>query len=122
MKVNQLVNVTGYNIGVISRVLKKSVEVRFDENTYIKVKPERIRYVDDSATTTIPWSEFIRKSLTHEWDSYKGKIILGNEVKEWVGFGWVTRRIVNDTDLIYWPRVVEDDEHERRMLNKKFGL
>ncbi len=137
MRVNQLVKIwilpkkdkflclTHYekpNIGVISRILKTRIEVRFSSECFMKFRPEQIHIVPTDHCETIPFSEFKRKSITNSF-SGEARVIVSNEIKHYVGIGWVIEKFVeNESDLLKYPRLVDDEEHRRLSLAKKFGV
>jgi hypothetical protein len=130
MRINQLVKVlilpakTDYllngKIGVITRVLKTKVEVRFKDDTFIKFRPEQIEIVDTHHCETIPYSRY-RNRIIDEKDTLD-KAILGNELKQFVGIGWVTVEWVTERLLGMYPRVVDDAEHELIVTGKMYGI
>jgi hypothetical protein len=122
--------VTGYHkdgsIGVITRVLKQKIEVKFSSTRIYKFNPEQIEIVDVSACETIPFLEMKKSSVTGKAPEINGvvhnKVILGNEVSEFVGIGWVLYTYVTKESLSIYARVVDDEEHKKLMLYRKFGV
>jgi hypothetical protein len=116
MKVNTLVRKSGMNrIGVICRVLKRSVEVRWDQEHFEKVKPESLERVNVAGCRTISFTDFKRQTMLNTVK--ENRVILGNELKEYVGIGWLTNRLINEEDLLSFPRVVDDNFHSAQELN-----
>jgi hypothetical protein len=136
MRINQLVRVwlpalkvtpektllSRGQIGVITRILETRVEVRFTEEDFYKFKFEQIVPVDISESFTVSFSELRRRSITNNFDNFATKVILGNEVKEYVGIGWVLQNYVTEKDLALYPRVVDDEEHRLHTLGKSYGI
>lgn len=132
MKINQLVKVkvlirpakTDYlmngKIGVITRVSKARVEVRFKDDTFIQFRPEQIEIVDTHHCETVPYSRY-RKRIIDEKDTLD-RVILGNELKAFVGIGWVTEDWVTERLLGMYPRVVDDAEHELIVTGRMYGI
>ena len=130
MKTNQLVKVlilpakTDYimngKIGVITRVLKTRVEVRFKDDTFIKFRPEQIETIATHHCETVAFSRYQARILNQ--DQELDRVILGNELKKFVGVGWVTEDYVTERLLGMYPRVVDDAEHELNVLSKSYGI
>ena len=106
MEVNTLVKHKKLNLGIgcISRVLKNSVKVNFGETSIKTCKAELLEKIDTSKCQTIDWDIIRRKIFLKEDDI--PDIIIGNELKQWVGFGFVTKRVITLADLKNYQRVV----------------
>jgi hypothetical protein len=91
-------------IGCVVKVFKSSVNVNFGESDVVKVKTSLLDVVDVSMCDTVDWSEIRKKVLLHQDDI--PLLIIGNEVKEWVGFGFVTKNVVTNEDLSKYKRII----------------
>ena len=92
-------------IGCISKELKSSYKVNFGVTDVITCKKSMIEVVDTSNCKTIDFDEFRRMTIcnSHDIPNY---VIIGNELKQYVGIGWTSQRVVTEDDLIKYPRVV----------------
>lgn len=107
MEVNTLVRhnkLRSLGIGCVSKVLKSTVIVNFGESDVIKMKPADLTPVDTSRCKTIPFNDWRRQTATNHVKH--NIVIVGNEVKQYVGIGWITERIVTDNDLKTLRRVI----------------
>jgi len=110
METNTLVRhkkLKSLGIGCVSKIMSKSLKVNFGTEDVMNCKAEMLVPVDVSKSKTITFSEFQRKTATNSWSSGKVQVIIGNEVKEYVGIGWISVRVVTDDDLRKYPRIVE---------------
>lgn len=71
----------------------------------MKCSKEALKIIDTSECKELPFDDFKRMSVTNSKDLPE-HVIIGNELKHWVGIGWVTVRVVNFEDLKKYPRVV----------------
>lgn len=97
METNVLVRHKKYQslgIGCIAKVLKQSVKVNFGTEDVMTCKPQALTIVDTSKCQTITFHEFQQRIL-HE-HSELNRCIIGNELKEYVGIGWVTLNVVTE--------------------------
>lgn len=107
MKTNTLVKKPGREeIGVVCRILKKTVEVRWNEMLFEKIRPEKLCICECQGREFIGFTDFKRQTFTNTVE--KTRVILGNELKEWTGIGWVKLRLISEKDLSSYPRIVED--------------
>ena len=108
MEINTLVRhkkLTSLGIGCISKVRKSSYRVNFGMDDCITCKESILTPVDVSSAKTLPFDDFRRMSICNSKDLPK-RVIIGNEVKEWVGIGWVSIGVVTENDLTKYSRVV----------------
>lgn len=106
MEINTLVTSKvspGLGIGCTSKVLKHSAYVNFGLYDTIKCKLKELEIVDVTDTKTIDLS-IMRKRIYQEHGI--NNVIVGNVLKEYVGIGWITLRVVTVDDLQKYPRVV----------------
>ena len=136
IRVNDLVKVSCYplhpegtymkpceqDIAVVTRVKKTFIEVRFRHNIpLLKIKPYRIEKVDTSYCTTVPYSLY--KNLEKKEIIIPGCIfIIGNSLICLLRGKWSPFGVISDTDLKKYPLVVTDEEHNKRVKYKKFGI
>ena len=107
MNINTLVThkkLQSLGIGCVSKTLKSSVKVNFGKYDVKTCKPEMLEIVDTSKCKTVSFDKFRDRILD---DNSKLNIcIVGNELKEYVGIGWVTIKIIDVNDLQKYPRVI----------------
>jgi hypothetical protein len=107
MKINDLVKSQGSNrIGVISRVLKRTVEVRWSENHFEKLKPENLELLPLQWKEALSFTQFARETMTGSVKSCR--VILGNELMSYTRVGWIFEKLIEEEDLLRYPRVVND--------------
>jgi len=108
MKVNDLVyhkhrRLRG--IGCISKVLKTKVKVNFGLDGEFTYNPSDLVLIDTSKTKTISFEDFKRMSFINS-KKLPEYVIVGNEVRKWIGISWVATRVVKEEDLKTLKRVV----------------
>ena len=108
MKTNTLVThkkmkVAG--IGCVSKICGKKVKVNFGTEDTMTCAPSMLELVDVSSCKTVSFQEFRTRILSNK--SKLDKCIVGNELKDYVGIGWVTVRAITHEDLKKYPRVIE---------------
>lgn len=107
MEVNTLVKhkkLKSLGIGCVSKVLESSVRVNFGLTDTFRCKPSSLEVIDTTNFPTIKYSEFRNRILQTDGINY---CIVGNELKQFVGIGWVTIKVVTIEDLKKYPRVIE---------------
>jgi len=104
--INTLVTHKTKNLGIgcIAKELKNSYKVNFGTNDVITCKKDVINIIDTSKCKTMSFQEL--KKITYGNASINNYVIIGNELKEYVGIGWITIRITTLDDLKNYPRVV----------------
>ena len=108
MEINTLVRhkkLSSLGIGCVSKVLKSSVKVNFGTDDVMTCKLKTLQPVDTSKCKTILWQEYELRCIHH--NSSLTRCIVGNEVKEFVGIGWITLNVVTEDDLTKYPRVID---------------
>lgn len=106
MEVNTLVRhkkLKSLGIGCVSKVLKSSVRVNFGLTGTSTCKPSALEVIDDKDFPTIKFNAFRDRIMKTGGINY---CIVGNELKQFVGIGWVTLRVVRIEDLKKYPRVI----------------
>mgnify|MGYP006285426141 CR=1 FL=1 len=110
LKVNDLVThkkMKSLGIGCISKVLKNQYSINFGINDMIKCNKQSVTPVDTSRCATISFAKVQSRILMEDKNTKDlNHVILGNELKEFVGIGWITLRVVTEQDLKKYPRVV----------------
>jgi hypothetical protein len=91
-------------IGCIAKELSKSYKVNFGLTDSLTCKKGALEIVDTSKGSTISFHEFNTRILRD--NSTLSRAIVGNELKEYVGIGWITLRVVTTDDLKLYPRVI----------------
>lgn len=92
-------------IGCISKELKSSYKVNFGMTDVMTCKKDMIEVIDTSNCKIIGFDEFKRMTICNSSD-IPNYIIIGNELKQYVGIGWTSQRVVTENDLKIYPRVV----------------
>ena len=109
METNTLVThkkIKSLGIGCVSKVMKKSLKVNFGTEDVVNCNPKMLELIDTSGCKTMSFSEFKRKTITNGFPNGEVRAIVGNELREYVGIGWVTKRVVTYDDLKKYPRVI----------------
>lgn len=108
MEINTLVRHkkrSSLGIGCVSKVMKKNLKINFGTDDCVTTSPDDVEAIDTSGCKTIPLAELRRMTFTNSVGNEK--IILGNELKQWVGIGWVTVRVIKEEDLKSYRRVIQ---------------
>ncbi len=110
MDTNTLVThkkLSSLGIGCVSRIFKKKVRVNFGMDDVIDISPSELLPVDTSNCMTISMADARRISRGIEKQGDPLTIIIGNELKQYVGIGWVSQRVITMDDLKRYPRLVD---------------
>lgn len=91
-------------IGCVSKLHGKKVAVNFGLLRSYKVNPAELMEVDVSQSPTVALSMYQSRIMMEK--SNLNDVILGNEVRHYVGIGWITQRVCTEEDLKKIPRVV----------------
>ena len=91
-------------IGCIAKELSKSYRVNFGIEDVLTCKKTAVEPVDTSACKTVSFQEFRSRIMSDK--STLDYAIVGNELKHYVGIGWLTERVVTEVDLKKFPRVI----------------
>lgn len=91
-------------IGCISKELSKSYRVNFGIDEVKTVSKDMIDIIETSKCRTISFNEFRNRILNDK--STLDYCIVGNELKHYVGIGWITRKVIDSDDLQKYPRVI----------------
>jgi hypothetical protein len=81
--------------------------VNFGTEDVMTCNVKALHEVDVSGCKTMKFSDFKAKSITNSFKNGLVRAIVGNELKEYVGIGWVTIRAVTHDDLTKYPRVIQ---------------
>lgn len=109
METNTLVRhkkIKSLGIGCVSKIFSKQVNVNFGQDDTVKCKIDILELIDVSKCKTITLKEWQSKSITNSFKNGEGIVIVGNEVKEYVGIGWISLRVVTEADLSKYPRLI----------------
>lgn len=93
-------------IGCVAKFLKKNVRVNHGTDAVMTCNPKNLSPVDVSMSTKITFSELHRLSFVNS-NKLPKRIIIGNEVREYVGIGWVSLGVVTPEDLKKYPIIIE---------------
>lgn len=107
MKVNDLVEHTklySLGIGCISKVNKNDYRVNFGLVDKKTCKPTSLRLIDTSRCTSITFKHYRERVILTSGPDYA---IIGNELHHFVGIGWVVLRVIEKSDLLKYPRVID---------------
>jgi hypothetical protein len=91
-------------IGCIAKELKNSYKVNFGTEDVLTCKKDAVEIVDTSKCKTISFQEFRGRIMSNKLTT--DCVIVGNELKQYVGIGWVTLNVVTMDDLQKHPRVI----------------
>ena len=107
MKTNTLVTHNKFKtlgIGCVSKILPKSVQVNFGTQDVKTCSINSLTAIDTSECKTITFEELKKQTILNTIkDNY---VIIGNELKKYVGIGLITYRVIILEDLKKYPRVV----------------
>jgi hypothetical protein len=91
-------------IGCVAKELSKSYKVNFGTEDVLTCKKTAVEPIDVSACKTVSFQEFRNRIISEK--SKLNYVIVGNELKHYVGIGWLTERVVTEADLKKYPRVI----------------
>ena len=109
MEVNTLVkhkDLSSLGIGCVSKELKRSCRVNFGPNDCWTVSKRLLEPIDVSKCKTISFQRYKRRIL-NVVNLDINKVIVGNEIHEFVGIGWIILGTITEDDLLMYPRVIE---------------
>ncbi len=92
-----------WGIGCISKELSKSYRVNFGLDSVKTCAKDAVTVIDTSECKTITLQEYSSRILSDK--STLSHCIVGNEVRHFVGIGWITIKVVSLEDLNKYPRV-----------------
>jgi len=93
-----------WGIECVAKVLTKKVKVNFGLDRVATCDPNSLEPINVSECQTISFHEFQIRMLKDK--STLDYCIVGNELKHYVGIGWVTERVITYNDLKLYPRVI----------------
>jgi hypothetical protein len=91
-------------IGCIAKEMKDSYKVNFGLVDSFSVKKYLVTVIDTSNCKTITAAQYRNRILDD--NSTINYAIVGNELRHYVGIGWITHRVIELSDLEKYPRVV----------------
>lgn len=107
MKINTLVTHMKHpelGIGCVSKKLKASVKVVFDEGRVVDCKPTVLREVDvEGAPDPIPFEDF---ATSYQQSPPVETVVLAHEVHRFTNSGWMAFEHVTLEDLKKYPRII----------------
>lgn len=83
-------------IGCISKEFKNNVAVNFGREDTKKCKLDQLNIIDTSNCKTVTWANYLMRIMRD--NSTLNNVIVGNELKEYVGIGWITLRVITIDD------------------------
>lgn len=92
-------------IGCISKILKGKVKVNFGTDDVMTCSPKMLIPVDTSKCKTVTLRQYQSRIMQDK--SKLDKVIVGNELRHFVGIGWITVGVVTENDLAQYPRVIQ---------------
>jgi hypothetical protein len=92
-------------IGCISKVNHKTVKVNVGKRDVTNYKKDDIEVVDVSDCKTITFFDLRRMMLCNSKDM-PDLFIIGNMVNQYMGIGAIQVRVVTESDLATYPRVI----------------
>jgi len=104
--INSLVTHKKKNLGIgcISKEFSRLVNVNFGKDDTIKCKLSDLNIIETSNCKTISFYDYRNRIMTTK--NILNDAIVGNELKHFVGIGWITVRVVTIDDLNKYPRVI----------------
>lgn len=93
-----------WGIGCIAKQLQKRVKVNFGRDDVQTCNISDLQIVDTHMCETVPFRTFQMRIMSDK--STLNKVIVGNEVMEYVGIGWTSQGVVTMKDLTKYPRVI----------------
>jgi hypothetical protein len=107
METNTLVTIKNkpdFGICCISKIFAKHYNVNIGTDGCEKIVKEKCLPIDVKNCKTITFNQFRSRILSD--NSTLNDVIVGNELKHYVGIGWVTERVIDYEDLCKYPRVI----------------
>lgn len=111
MKTNTLVThnkLRTLGIGCVSKILSGGkVKVNFGTEDTMTCSVKALNPIDTSKCKTVSLQKFRNRIMMADKTTKNlDNVILGNELKHFVGIGWTTTRVVTHDDLQKYPRVI----------------
>ncbi len=108
MEVNYLVKhnkLKTLGIGCVSKKLSGKFKVNFGLTDVMTCSLSSLTEIDTTDCKTIELWELNKLAMSNskELPPY---VIMGNELRHYVGIGWVTHSVVTENDLKKFPRVI----------------
>ena len=89
---------------VLGLLSNNKVKVNFGTEDTMTCSVKSLNEIDTSKCKTVSLQKFRNRMLDDKGNL--NRVIVGNELKEYVGIGWVTLRAVTHGDLQKYPRVI----------------
>lgn len=94
-------------IGCVSKVSASRARVNFGLSDVKTCALTMLEPIDTSKYPRVSF-EYYRSAIM-DAASEPSIVVLGNEVRQYVGIGWITLRVVTEDDLKKYPRVVDGE-------------
>jgi len=107
METNTLVTIKNkpdFGICCISKIFAKHYNVNIGTSDVEKIVKDNCLLIDTKHCKTVTFNQFKNRILSD--NSVLNYVIVGNELKHYVGIGWVTERTIDYEDLKKYPRVI----------------
>lgn len=92
-------------IGCVAKAKRNGLEVNHGTDEVMVCKAELLEKVDTSDCTEMTMVEFRAQNIGG--NPKHDTVIIGNEVKHYVGIGWVSNGVVTREDFKKYPRIVQ---------------
>ena len=99
-------SLSSLGIGCVSKEYKTKVKVNFGMDKTMSLSRKNLKEVDVSQCKTVSFERY-RRRIMNVKDLDINCVIVGNEVHEFVGIGWIKIGVVTEEDLKKYPRVIE---------------
>lgn len=110
MKTNTLVThkkLSSLGIGCVSKIMSKKVKVNFGTDDVMTCDPKQLNIIDTTKCKTVSFNDYRNRIMMADKKTKNmDYAIVGNELKNFVGIGWATIRVVTEGDLKKFPRVI----------------
>ena len=92
-------------IGCVAKKLSAKARINFGLDGYMTCSLSCLEELDTTECKTISFEELKRMTVSNSSDTPK-YVIIGNELRHYVGIGWVTERVIVEEDLKNFLRVI----------------
>ena len=92
------------DICAIAKETKTHYFVNIGTSLQKKVAKSKVIFIDTSNCQEMKYSELKRLMLGNKLEE---KVIIGNELKKFVGIGLITERVIKEADLKTYKRIVD---------------
>ena len=94
------------NLGICctSKIKGNKIVINVGIDEQLSVHVDKLELIAISHCKTKTYQEFKNRVLNN--DETFNYCIVGNELKHFVGIGWITKRVITESDLSNYPRIV----------------